>query len=177
MSEQIIIADPSRTVRTLVKLAFEDQGAELLEASDSAALVEGLRAPGTRVLVVDETWAVEPAVRDQLGAVGAVVVLGPDTCRGVPWAETLGLESSRVAATPKPVSRRSVRDAADRLTGPGAAAQPMAGDLRALVGEEVTRAVGEEIRSVVWRIVPELAERLIKEELERLLKADEEDEK
>jgi hypothetical protein len=176
MSDHIIIADPSRTVRTLVKLAFQDQDDALVEVADLAALPEGLSAPGTRVLIVDEAWAVEPDVRALLTAVGAVVVLGHDTCRGIPWAETLGIEASRIAATPKPVSRRSVRDAADRVTGRGATAPPLAGDLRAMVAEEVTRAVGDEIRSVVWRIVPELAERLIKEELERLLKADEEEE-
>lgn len=174
MSDQIIIADPSRTVRTLVRLAFDGRGDALVEAADAASLAQGLATPGARLLIVDETWATAPEVLELLAGVGAVVVLGPDTCRGLPWPEALGVEPARVAVTPKPVSRRSVRDAADRLTGRAAGTPVAAGDLRALVAEEVARVVGEEIRSVVWRIVPELAERLIKEELERLLKDDEE---
>ena len=174
MSDQIIIADPRRTVRTLVKLAFDGQCAALVEAAEPAALHQSLSSPGTRLLIVDEAWATLPEVLDLLAGAAGVVVLGPDTCRGIPWPEALGLEAARVAVTPKPVSRRSVREAADRLTGRAAGTSVGAGDLRALVAAEVSRVVGEEIRSVVWRIVPELAERLIKEELERLLKDDEE---
>ncbi len=177
MPDQIIIADPSRTVRTLAKLAFQDHADAFLEVADPAGLAEALSAPGSKVLIVDEMWAGDPELRELFTGVGAIVILGGGTCRGLPWAEALGLDTAQVVATPKPVSRRSVREAADRVSGVvRVAASPMAGDLQGLVAEEVSRAVGEEIRSVVWRIVPELAERLIKEELERLLKSDEEDE-
>ncbi|MFH1532679.1 MAG: hypothetical protein ABIK09_18285 [Pseudomonadota bacterium] len=174
MSDRIIIADPSRTVRTLVRLAFQDRAGGLLEVADPGGLAEALSEPGTRVLIVDETWVDAPELREALASVGAILVLGGGTCRGVPWAEALGVDAARVASTTKPVSRASVREAADRISTVGGPAT--AAGLRALVAEEVSRAIGDEIGRVVWRIVPELAERLIKEELERLLKDDGEDE-
>ena len=174
MTDQIIIADPSRTVRTLAKLAFQDTAGEILEVTGPEDLAGALARARTGLLLVDEAWISDSGLLGSLsGAVSAVVVLGGPTCHGVPWPEALGLDPTRVVATPKPVSRASVREAANRITG-GAGSTPAAsGDLRALVAEEVSRAIGEEVRSVVWRIVPELAERLIKEELERLLKDDE----
>jgi len=175
MSEKIIVADPSRTVRTLVKLAFQDRADEVLEVAEPEDLEAVLADRGAKLLVVDEAWVDNSVdLGSSPAAAAAVVVLGPSTCRGIPWFEVLGLDAARVAATPKPVSRRSVREAAGLVTG--ASPPAAAGDLRGLVAEEVARAVGDEVRSVVWRIVPEMAERLIKEELERLLKEDEEDE-
>ena len=178
MPEHIIIADPSRTVRTLVKLAFPERADAVIEATEPDGLIEALSAPAETLLVVDDAWAAVPAVRERLsGAAAGVVVLGPATHGGVPWHEVLGLDAACVAAVPKPVSRRSVREAADRLLGAtGADASIKASDLRAIVAEEVAKAVRDEVKGVVWRIVPELAERLIKEELERLLKEDEEGE-
>jgi hypothetical protein len=173
MSDHIIVADPSNTVRTLVKLALRDQKEVLVEAADSAALIEALSTAGPRMLIVDGDWAVNVEVLELIGEAEAVVVLGPETSRGVPWPDALRLDPDRVSVTSKPVSRGSVRAAADRLIGVEAA--PAHGALKAMVTDEVARAVGEEIKSVVWRIVPELAERLIKEELDRLLS--EEDDK
>ena len=177
MSEHIVIADPSRTVRTLVKLAFPERADAITEATDLVDLVEALAAPADTLLVVDDAWAAGPAVRERVFGVAAlVVVLGPATHRGLPWHEVLGLDPTRVVAVPKPVSRRSVREAADRLFGATAGGSGTAGGLQALVAEEVAKAIHDEVKDVIWRIVPELAERLIKEELERLLKEDEEGE-
>ena len=136
MPDQIIIADPSRTVRTLVKLAFQDQPDGLVEAAEPADLEEALGGPGRPLLIVDEAWAIGPSVLKLLSGVSAVLVLGAPNCSGVPWAEALGLDSARVAVTPKPVSRRSVREAADRVFDVDGATPAAAGDLRAMVAEE-----------------------------------------
>jgi len=177
MPENIVIADPSRTVRTLVKLAFPERADAVIEATDPDGLIEALVAPAETLLVVDDAWAAVPAVRERLsGAAAGVVVLGPATHGGLPWHEVLGLDAARVVAVPKPVSRGSVREAADRLLGATeASGSATARALRALVAEEVAKAVRDEVKGVVWRIVPELAERLIKEELDRLLKEEDEE--
>ena len=176
MPEYIVIADPSRTVRTLVKLAFPERADAVSEVTDPDGLIEALAASAETLLVVDDAWATRPALVERLsGAIAGVVVLGPATHGGLPWHEVLGLDPASVVAVPKPVSRRSVREAADRLFGAAdAGASVTARDLRALVAEEVAKAIGDEVKGVIWRIVPEMAERLIKEELERLLEEDEE---
>lgn len=175
MPDQIIIADPSRTVRTLVKLAFQDKADSVLEVSALEGLGDALGDGGAALLIVDEAWAADDTIRTRLADVASIVILGAETCRGISWAEALGVRAACVTATPKPVSRASVNEAAARVTGAGLFS-PGAGDLKAMVAQELQRIVGEELKSVVWRVVPELAERLIKEELERLLKEDDEEE-
>jgi len=176
MPDAIVIADPSRTVRTLVRLAFPDHGGGLREVAEPGDLETALEPGARTLLVVDEGWLAGLATCPLApGRIAAAVVLAAGDAPGGAWHQALGLPPGQVRSLSRPVSRAAVRAAADEVFGARTtlpAADPA--ELRDLVEREVRRILGEELRTVVWRVVPELAERLIREELARLLKDEEE---
>lgn len=174
--ESILVADRSRTVRTLVGLALKDLPCPVTGVGSIEELREVLGAGRPDLLVADEAFAEH---QGDLGpGEGGVILLVTDLSRRDYWSNRLGIAAHRLELVAKPVTLAALRAAADRLIPRQAQVASAVGieDIKALVAREVERILGQELREAVARTVQETAERLIRQELDRLLKEAEEQE-
>ena len=173
--DTIIVADSSRTVRALVRLALGDLGAPLAEAGGAEELADALSAGAVALVAADEALLDHARVRAGLATASpALVVLSGGAGDAAARARAAGLAPDRVRVVHKPLSRQAVRDAVGGLIRAPAGPSVRPEELRELVRAEVERIAAAEVRAVAWRVVPELAERIIRDELQRLLKDGEE---
>ena len=190
MEKTLIVADPSRTVRTLVRLGLQQTEYHIVEVGDAPSLARSLSEHRGAIVVVATELATTPDVQTGLRSSKVVLMapvgVGVDVLAGVDGVVTIH----------KPVSRAAVRDALAKVEAVGAGDVDPSGeaiypkDLHQIIAKEVEKTmaaqlheavaaqIGEtvetQVHDVVWRLVPELAERLIKEELDRLLSDEEE---